>query len=322
METALRPRCAGGVMSGSAAAADSPGRAVPVHATGAVGMERPGVRVQAMLPAEGWDERWDGIVVDPGTKTRLLGFGVFCLARRAHTSMVSLPVHAVALLAGPPGTGKTTLAHGLANQVARHLATHAVADRTLFAVVDPHAFPSEFLGESQRAVGQLFAESLPDIASQGYPVVVLLDEVEALAVSRSRASFDTNPVDVHRATDAVLTGIDLVAARHPNVLFVATTNEESALDAAFTSRVDLRERFDLPAQEAIQAILTDTLTEMGVSVEGMNSALGAVAERCASHGLDARQVRKLVLRAIVGNGPELALSPDRLTVGHLFQALG
>jgi pachytene checkpoint protein 2 len=321
LETAPHSRRAGRVMNGPAATAEPVRRDVTSRAVGLVGMERPGVRVQAALPEGGWDERWDGIVVDAGMKTRLLSFGVFCLAHRANTSMVGLPVHGLALLAGPPGTGKTTLAHGLANQVARQLAAHAIADTTLFAVVDPHAFPSEFLGESQRAVGRLFAESLPDIASQGYPVVVLLDEVEALAVSRSRASFDTNPVDVHRATDAVLTGIDMVAARHPNVLFVATTNEESALDAAFTSRVDLRERFDLPAQEAIQAILTDTLAAMGVSLDDTNGGLVAVAERCASDALDARQVRKLVLRAIVSNGPDLALSPERVTVTHLLAAL-
>jgi pachytene checkpoint protein 2 len=35
---------------------------------------------------------------------------------------------------------------------------------------------------------------------------VLIDEVESFAVRRSLASFETNPVDVQRATDAVLAG--------------------------------------------------------------------------------------------------------------------
>ncbi len=64
----------------------------------------------------------------------------------------------------------------------------------------------------------------PTSRSRGRPMVVLLDEVEALAVSRSRASLETNPVDVHRATDAVLSGVDRVARAWPNVTFVATTN--------------------------------------------------------------------------------------------------
>jgi hypothetical protein len=39
---------------------------------------------------------------------------------------------------------------------------------------------------------------------------VLIDEVESFAVARSAASFAANPVDVHRATDAVLAGIDAI----------------------------------------------------------------------------------------------------------------
>ena len=35
---------------------------------------------------------------------------------------------------------------------------------------------------------------------------MLIDEVESFAVRRSLASFETNPVDVQRATDAVLAG--------------------------------------------------------------------------------------------------------------------
>ncbi|MQA04888.1 MAG: AAA family ATPase [Streptosporangiales bacterium] len=285
------------------------------------GIEQPGLSVRALLPDDGWDERWDGIVVDDEMKARLLSFGLFCLTRRSSVSWVRFPVHGLALLAGPPGTGKTTLAHGLANRIARTLVDHGLAENALFGVVDPHAFPSEFLGESQRTVARLFAETLPDLAARGLPLIVLLDEVEALAVNRSRASFETNPVDVHRATNAVLTGVDHVAAEHDNVLLIATTNEEREIDQAFLSRVDLREQFELPQPAAIEAMLVDTLAEIGVRVDGQAGRLAAVAERCASHSLDARQVRKLVLRAIVSNGPELALAPDRIDVDHLWEVV-
>lgn len=43
------------------------------------------------------------------------------------------------------------------------------AEPMLFAVVVPHAFPSEFLGESRRAVGRLFTETLADLTGQGLP---------------------------------------------------------------------------------------------------------------------------------------------------------
>src|SRR5262249_56692855 len=90
--------------------------------------------------------------------------------------------------------------------------------------VNTHVFPSQLLGESQRGVARLFERTLPDLASRGRPMIVLFDEVEALAVSRRGASLETNPVDVHRATDAALAGVDGVARAWPNVLFIATTN--------------------------------------------------------------------------------------------------
>jgi len=282
-----------------------------------LGLERPGVTVTGVLPDPAWNTRWSDIVVDPAIKRRLLSFGLFCLTQRGSLSTVSFPVHGLALLSGPPGTGKTTLAHGLAQQIAVHLADRGIADQTLFAVVDPHAFPSEFLGESQRAVGRLFNDTLPELASHGLPLVVLVDEAETLAVSRQRASFETNPVDVHRATGAVLTGADRLAAEHRNVVLVATTNDEQALDAAFLSRVDLRERFELPPLEAVARILVDTLAQVGVVMAADAPQIAEVAATCVAAGTDARQVRKLVLHAVVSNGIELALAPQSMRAEHV-----
>lgn len=56
------------------------------------------------------------------------------------------------------------------------------------------------------------------------PCIVLLDEVETLAADRSKMSMEANPVDVHRATDAVLTQLDQLAAEYPQLLFIATSN--------------------------------------------------------------------------------------------------
>ncbi|MBB5790200.1 AAA family ATPase [Jiangella mangrovi] len=280
-----------------------------------------GVAVLATLPDATWADRWDDIVVDPGVKSRLLGHALFSLTQRAGRSRVALPVSGLALLAGAPGTGKTTLAHGLANEAAGVLARRGIAAETVFAVVDPHAFPSEFLGESQRAVARLFKRTLPDLAADGRPLVVLVDEVEALAPSRHHASFTTNPVDVHRATAAVLTGVDELSARCPNVLILVTTNEPRAVDAAFVSRADLVESFDLPGLEAAQVILASTLREFGTGLDGDADAVKRLAELCVDQHMDARQVRKSVLRAVIGNGADLALSPEGLSHQDLWDAV-
>lgn len=268
------------------------------------------------LPDEAWRDRWDRIVVAPEAKERLVNYMLFSLLHRARLSQVGMPVHGLVLLAGPPGTGKTTLAGGLADQAARAMDSGPL----LFVDVDPHAFPSQMLGESQRSTARLFERTLPDLARRGLPTVVLLDEVEALAVSRRGASLETNPVDVHRSTDAVLAGLDHVARTCPNVTFVATTNHIAGVDEAFLSRADIVETMGYPGAEAIAAILEDTLREVAPAMTIDPGVLGRIAEACAATSTDARQVRKLVLRAITSRR-DLALEPGRLSGGDLLAAL-
>jgi AAA+ superfamily predicted ATPase len=265
------------------------------------------------LPDPDWAERWDRIIVPQATKDRLLNYCLFALGWRGRTSAVGLPIHGLVVLSGPPGTGKTTLAAGLADRAARELPG---GEELLFVSIDPHALPSDMLGESQRATARLFERTIPELARRGKPTIVLLDEVEALAVSRSRASLETNPVDVHRATDAVLAGLDHVAGAHPNVLFLATSNYLAGVDAAFLSRADLVQEFGLPERDALEAILRDTMAELGVSLAG--DGLAELAGAC--QGMDARQVRKLVVRAIITRR-ELALDPSPLTAADLRRAL-
>ena len=264
------------------------------------------------LPAEGWEDRWDRIVVDPAIKERLFNFGTFFFGARAGYSAVGLPVHGLVVLEGPPGTGKTTLAGGLADRLARADDSESL----LFLIVDPHGLPSQLLGESQRAVARLFERTLPDLAARGRRLVVLLDEVEALVVNRGGASLETNPVDVHRATDAVLSGLDHVAGVCRNVLFVATTNYERGVDPAFLSRADLIERVGLPSVEAVSSILVDTLRELGIPVAADSLPLRSLAHACVNQRLDARGLRKLVVRAVISRR-ELATDPSRLRLEEL-----
>lgn len=267
----------------------------------------------AELPDPTWVDRWDRILVPDGIKERLRNYMLFCILHRARLHDVSMPIHGLVILAGPPGTGKTTLASGLANRAALD-----IDGPLLFVDINPHAFPSQLLGESQRSVARLFERTLPDLARRGLPMVVLLDEVEALAVNRSAASLETNPVDVHRATAAVLAGVDRVARQCPNVTFVATTNHRIGVDPAFVSRADLVEEIGYPRASAIRAILLDTLREL-TDQPVDEEALLALAETCAGIDLDARQVRKLVTRALLEN-ERLARDPSGVTVADVAAA--
>jgi AAA+ superfamily predicted ATPase len=273
-----------------------------------------GIVAMHELPDPAWESRWTRIVVPDDIKERLLNFTLFSLKHRARMDAVRLPIHGLIVLAGPPGTGKTTLAGGLADQAAR-----ALGESVLFVEVNAHAFPSQMLGESQRSVARLFDRTLPDLARRGGPTIVLLDEVESLAVSRAGASLETNPVDVHRATDAVLAGVDQVAHACPNVTFVATTNHSVGVDVAFLSRADLVEDIALPNVAAVEQILRDTLEPI-VGAGLIHAALAPLARACVDARLDARRVRKLVIRALASRR-ELATSPEKLRVEDVAAAL-
>ena len=273
----------------------------------------PGVLSLHVLPADHHDKDWDAIVVPKSVKERLLAQALLTLKHGRKLSQLAGLPHGLIVLAGPPGTGKTTLARGLAQVAALALAREGA---TTLVEINPHAFPSDMLGESQRNVTRLLSETIPEIAARRPFTVVLIDEVESFAVSRSAASFEANPVDVHRATDAVLLGIDEVAKKLPSVLFVTTTNFIDAVDAAFLSRADLVMRFALPDAETIAKILENAIGELAVQWPALlplardAARIRELARLC--EGWDGRRIRKLVLAALAQR-LEVARDPSKLT---------
>jgi pachytene checkpoint protein 2 len=279
-----------------------------------------GVASVHALPASHHDGPWDSIVVPSGTRERLLGTALLPLLHSARLAAMPGPPSGLIILAGPTGTGKTTLARGLAQAAAL-----AVAHRgaTTFIEVDPHALPSEMLGESQRNVVRLLRDVIPELAAARPHLIVLVDEVDSFAVRRDLASFDTNPVDVQRATDAVLTGIEQLSATLPKTVVVTTTNLLPAVDPAFISRSDLVIELGLPTPEARVQIIGAALADLAV----LWPALQELADSPELHAelghltseWDGRRLRKLPLTAL-GSDPALARDPERLTAGHLLEA--
>ena len=159
------------------------------------------------LPEAALGALWDSIILDESIKSQLLSQAMLNFTLRGKVDRSVLPLHGVILLVGPPGTGKTSLARGLAHRTAESFK----GGKFRLLEVDPHTLTSAAMGKTQRAVSELFSQSIAEAATGG-PVIVLLDEVETLAADRLKMSMEANPIDVHRATDAVLVQLDLLPA--------------------------------------------------------------------------------------------------------------
>ena len=271
-----------------------------------------------VFDANNTDGAWDSIVMSAAEKDRLLRSALLSFVLRAKLSFTTTAIHGLAILTGPPGTGKTTLARGLAAQIAKVTETGSAR----LIEIDPHGLMSGEHGQTQQRVQRLLVEYVPELADDGIPTVVLLDEVESMAVARSSASLSANPVDVHRATDAVLTALDNNAQTSGNLFTVATTNFPDAVDEAFSSRADIVINMPKPDKASIESILRQTLAAFGADFPHLTELandpeIPNVA--IALDGRDGREVRKLVTQAMLERF-ETTVNPDELAISDLLDA--
>lgn len=282
-------------------------------------MEEKGILDKRALPNKDFDDLWNRIILPDEIKNQLRAQVLLELTLRYKIpSKAAIPLHGIILLVGPPGTGKTSIAKGVASAAASMIKGGTVT----FLEVEPHALTSSALGKSQREIRRFLEEVVTEQATQG-PLIVLLDEVETLVSDRSKMSMEANPIDVHRATDAMLAGLDNLAAKFPKLLFIATSNFEGALDPAFISRADLVLQIDNPTVEACEIILTDTINALGEQWPEIkkiikHSDFKKVVDDAV--GMDGRQIRKAVISACTQD-IKVVLNPGLLTIQHLKQSI-
>ncbi|HEX2044274.1 MAG TPA: AAA family ATPase [Gaiellaceae bacterium] len=138
------------------------------------------------------------------------------------------------LLAGPPGTGKTTIAKVLAAQA-----------RASFYPISGADVMSKWVGESERNVRRLFER-----ARENRPSIIFIDEIDAVAGRRGR-------VEVHDShVNQLLAEIDGIAGQR-GVFLVGATNRPDQLDPALLrgGRLSRTIVLGLPDEEGRLAIL-------------------------------------------------------------------
>jgi pachytene checkpoint protein 2 len=262
-------------------------------------------------------EAWENLIGIEAQKAQALAWAALAL-RAGNLDRTATAVNRLATVEGPPGTGKTTLARSLAAPLSN--ITNGPVRVLEFAA---HEAMSGEHGRTQREVHRIITEVVPQLAGDDATVLVV-DEVEALAIHRGQVSLEANPVDVHRTTDAAITALDLLADLCPNVVTVVTTNFPDLVDAALRSRSDVTIRVPLPSSEAIVTILRSTLGAWATAFPPLkelidDAHLVDVANELADAAIDARQARKFILD-VLSSDLSLASDPGQLTLEQLLDA--
>lgn len=148
------------------------------------------------------------------------------------------------LLYGPPGCGKTTLAH--------HLAARLGVD---LALIRPDKVMGKYLGEMTKSVAGIFAA-----AAKGPPVLLFFDEIDGLGGSRDQLRGGGADNERHNAMNVLLTDLE----RFRNGWVMAATNKQDSLDDALWRRFQIQMEVELPGPEETAAILRKYLSPFAV----------------------------------------------------------
>lgn len=256
---------AGGGSSSGASAREELDDGSVEESPGARGDKAQVLAVERSLPSAQLAELWDSLHYGGRLKLRLLAHATSSQAlARAGASTVLVRRSGLILLHGPPGSGKSSLAQALAQKLAVwHVgagATSAGAEATLFEL-NAAAVMNKFFGESAKSLQKAFERVRARLRSLDDMAVVLVDEADALAISRAHSLSSADPGDATRVTGALLRELDALAEL-PNALCIATTNLEGDLDGAFVDRADMSVLVGNPELQARYGILRSEVLEL------------------------------------------------------------
>src|SRR4051812_6361335 len=212
---------------------------------------------------------WGSLILPPSIKAQLQQLQAVIEDPEAATRFGIEPPTGL-LLAGPPGTGKTTVAKVLAAQA-----------RCSFYPISGADVMSKWVGESEQNIRRLF-----DRARENRPSIVFIDEIDALAGRRGA-------VEVHDTqVNQLLAEIDGLSGQR-GVFVIGATNRPDELDPALLrgGRLSRTIVLGLPDEAGREAILRLHSARMPT----VNVDLAAVAR--ATDGLSPADLKALCQEA-------------------------
>ena len=215
------------------------------------------------------------------------------------------------VLAGDVGTGKSTLAETFAQQVA--------VDRRINISVLRLSLRSRgtgAVGEMTRLLGDAFDEVVTRSRNlrSGDAIVVIIDEADAIAQSRE---FGQMHHEDRAGVNALIRGIDTVAAERRPVLILMCTNRLSALDPAVRRRAAAEFEFTRPNDAQRLEVFSQELVDCGLSSTELEKLADLTGDTGDGYGYTYSDLVNRVLPAAV-----LRAFPDRpITIDIVADAI-
>lgn len=210
---------------------------------------------------------------------------------------VGLKPRLKALFYGPPGVGKTTMAHHLAARLGLPMVT-----------VRPDRLTSAYQAETGKNLGALF-----DAAREEGPVAVFLDEFEAIAGVRTGLQ-DSSSRDGNLTLDVLLQRLEA----HDGII-IAATNLATLLDPAIWRRFDLQIALELPGLGERERILERYLAPFGLPRDQLRRL--AEAFDTASPALIRQWCEGVKRQIVLGPRVDWPMGRDAV-IGRVLAAVG